>query len=615
MTPPRLLIACLLLTRLDLGAAEPPRVFSPDPAQPLTLLQRPDGSYAFLHRRAPATPVSLPDADGVTVTLHPHAAIDFPAANTRTRGEAMLLGPDGELHEVWTQLRDERASQPHRLAINYFIDIWHTRTRDGRQNWEEPQPIWKGYTGAVMGYLQLKNGRLIIPFGSWIPGAKAAPPTGTHEITAIYSDDQGRTWQETTDRLTSPCYEGYNGNNYGACEPVVVELEDGRLWMLMRSQTGFLYESYSEDHGTHWQPARASRFPASTGPPAVIRDRQGRLIVVWNHCELPPRVEGTGVYGGRDALHAAISTDQGRTWHGFREIYRDATRNASPPKSGDRGTAYPRAAFDADGRLIVLSGQGAGRRKLIQVDPDWLMETSARSDFADGLDSWHVFKPIGTPRNWWRDRAVSGKLIPHPQQAGARCLQLGRPDDHAPDGASWNFPNAWKGQLTLQLRLEDGSQGGSLALTDRFFDPTDDQGERLAAFHLPFSSDGKADTLPLPPGRFHQLTLRWDLSRQTCTLQVNGTEARTLPLRHPTLNGLSYLRLRSTASQPDRAGFLIARVNMQAEDTTAPATTAEQQRSAEDHYRRQVIPTWQFKPGPNEGNSTDPARVGGKPVG
>ena len=595
--------------------AEPPRLFSPDPAWPVTFLQRSDGNFGFLHRRDPKRAVAVLEASGAVIPLQPQVPLSLPVKGTRLRGEALLLGADGEAHEFWTQLRDERSGQPHQLGVNYFIDIWHSRTQGGGQTWEAPRPIWRGYTGAVMGYVQLRSGRLLIPFGSWIPNSKATPPTGTHEVTVLFSDDHGHTWQETADRLTSPCYDGYNGNNYGACEPVVVELSNGRLWMLMRTQTGFLYESFSDDQGTHWQPARASRFPTSTGPPALARDARDRLFVVWNHCELPPRVEGAGVYGGRDALHAAMSTDQGRTWHGFREIYRDATRHASPPKEGDRGTAYPRAAFDRAGQLTVLSGQGEGRRKLIQVDPEWLLETSASTDFADGLDSWHAFKPEGPPRQWWRDRTLGAELVSHPLHQGARCLKLSRPDDLAPDGATWNFPNAWKGHLTLQLRLEPGGQGGSIALTDRFFDPTDDQGEQFAAFRLHFTSDDRANSLQLPPGVFHELTLRWDLSQSACEVLLNGSQRLTLPLQHRTLNGLSYLRFRSIASHRDPSGFLVAQVKMQATDTAAPMCSPEQQQATEKHYRDTVIPTWQRKPSQKTSDPTQPARVGGKPVG
>ena len=59
-----------------------------------------------------------------------------------------------------------------------------------------------------------------------------------------------------------PCHEGFNGANYGACEPTLIELKDGRVWMLIRTQAGFLYESFSE------MTARTGRPPK---PRASIR--------------------------------------------------------------------------------------------------------------------------------------------------------------------------------------------------------------------------------------------------------------------------------------------------------------------------------------------------------
>ena len=94
---------------------------------------------------------------------------------------------------------------------------------------------------------------------------------------------------------------------------------------------------------------------------------------------MPPRSDGVGVYGGRDALHIAVSDDEGETWRGFREIYLDHRRNDNPAKTGDRGTAYPLGAYTSDGRILVLAGQGKGGRNLILIDPDWIVETEART--------------------------------------------------------------------------------------------------------------------------------------------------------------------------------------------------------------------------------------------
>ena len=115
------------------------------------------------------------------------------------------------------------------------------------------------------------------------------------------------------------------------------------------------------------RPAAASRFNTSTGPPNILRHSNGWLVVSWNNCEMPPRHEGQGVYGGRDALHIAVSDDEGQTWRGFREIYLDHRRNENPASSGDRGTAYPLGAFTADGKIVDL---GRTRRRGPQSDSD-----------------------------------------------------------------------------------------------------------------------------------------------------------------------------------------------------------------------------------------------------
>jgi len=61
----------------------------------------------------------------------------------------------------------------------------------------------------------------------------------------VLTADNGATWTESESKLISPCYQGFNGNNEGACEPAIEPLLDGRIWMLMRTQAGFLYQSYS----------------------------------------------------------------------------------------------------------------------------------------------------------------------------------------------------------------------------------------------------------------------------------------------------------------------------------------------------------------------------------
>ena len=283
----------------------------------------------------------------------------------------------------------------------------------------------------------------------------------------------------------------------------------------------------------------------------------------WNNCEQPARVNGQGVYGGRDVLNAAISDDEGNHWHGCREVYRDPFRNATPPKHGDRGTAYPFAVNLKDGRIALTSGQGAGRRALILVDPAWLTETRASDDFSHGLSRWCIFKPFGPAKGWWRDRSEGTRLIDHPANPGVKVLRLCKPDDKPADGAVWNFPSGRKGVLTLRLELKKGCRGAGVGLLDRFFDPTDDRVPAKAMFYLSCNVRGQTSIgQHLTPGEWHTLELSWNLDSGKCLVGVDGRPDGSLPLNAPTLNGISYLHLRSLASDVDRAGFLVESVRV-----------------------------------------------------
>jgi hypothetical protein len=373
----------------------------------------------------------------------------------------------------------------------------------------------------------------------------------------VYSDDNGTSWKQSTARLTAPCPEDTNGNCYGAVEPTLIELRDGRVWMLIRTEAGFLYESYSND-GAEWSPAQTSRFHSSHSPAYLLRLKDGRLVNFWNNCEAAPRVGKDGVYTGRDALHAAISADDGQTWRGFREVYRDATRHGSPPKSGDRGTAYPHATETSDGKILLVSGQGNERRRRFLIDPDWLMETTQSERF-DNIEAWHLFKGIGKPERYWRDRVQGPQLIAHPDKPDAKVLHIRRPDEHDADGATWNFPAARNGELSMRVRFGKDAAPAQISLTDRMFEPCDANGERYANFALHIPTDVKPT-----PEHWHALKLNWTETGE-CNVTLDDSKPVTLKTRAPFPDGLSYLRLRSLAMSADAAGFLVESVDMKSQ--------------------------------------------------
>jgi len=118
-------------------------------------------------------------------------------------------------------------------------------------------------------------------------------------------------------------------------ENMVVELKDGRLWMLGRLTYG-IGESFSTDRGRTWSPMKPTRFAAPSSRFYVGRLKSGALLLVKNGatCFGP---DGKGRRIARDIMAAWISDDDGQTWQGGLQL--DTRRDVS----------YPDVAETADG--------------------------------------------------------------------------------------------------------------------------------------------------------------------------------------------------------------------------------------------------------------------------
>lgn len=111
----------------------------------------------------------------------------------------------------------------------------------------------------------------------------------------LLSDDDGATWREVL--LPSPPphrvawpHAGVRWQNDG-CEPTVVELADGKLWMLIRTSQDCHYEAFSTDGGQSWTEPAPSRFHATITMPLAFRTSDGRLLVVWNNSTPLPELD------------------------------------------------------------------------------------------------------------------------------------------------------------------------------------------------------------------------------------------------------------------------------------------------------------------------------------
>lgn len=393
----------------------------------------------------------------------------------------------------------------------------------------------------------IRNGKRVIS------GAHRTDRSGAY---VYYSDDDGRTWKASAQVTVPPHRKGgfHQGTrwNHGAVEPTVVELNDGRLWMLMRTSQDRHYQAFSEDGGETWSEATPSPFYGTITMPTLYRMGDGRLLFFWcNTTPLPERAGTDGVwedvFTNRDALHVAISSDDGRTWKGFRELLLNPERNS--PVFGnthggeDKSVHQVQAVELAPGKILVSAGQHRSCRRLLLFDVRWLYEPRRSCDFSNGLSDWSAFRYYqGIVGHCAYHRQAENLLGTHPDDPTRKVLQLGyTPNDSLVqdnDGAVWNFPAAKDGSLLLHLRIPQNESAVTLVLNDRWFNPTDTVSRHEAMYRLPLSRK----VLGIKDRKWHRLQIFWHKNK-TARVFVDGKQKAELPVVCPTEHGVSYLHL------------------------------------------------------------------------
>lgn len=405
---------------------------------------------------------------------------------------------------------------------------------------------------------------------------------GTHTINrsgcgVLYSDDDGISWKKSQFINTPPHTKGgfHKGIrwNHGGVEPTVIELSDGRLWMLIRTPQDTHYQSFSDDGGETWQDPTPSPFYGTLTMPTLGRLKDGRMILFWNNTTpLPELASADGVWDdvftNRNVLHAAISEDDGKSWIGLRELMLDPVRNAhdfGTSAGGDKSVHQTQFVEPAPDKLLVSLGQSLRNRKMVIFDVDWLYEKSHSSDFSDSLQNWSTFKYYkGVVGHCGYNRTQGGQIIPHPTKPGANILWLRHlPNDSlldANDGAVWNFPASRKGEFKTRIAFAQGSVPARVMLNDRWFNASDS----VAAYHAMYVLSLDPKTLKIKDTKFHEITIRWDLDSKntTASVWIDGKASGVkLPLKNSSLHGISYAHFITDGTQPDPNGLYIESTN------------------------------------------------------
>lgn len=221
----------------------------------------------------------------------------------------------GALNEFWDKTTHNYV--PHLAGGQLMV----ARSVDSGKTWSEPLRIsdprfTNGHPPRKI--LQTKSGVFLIP------AQYRTPNPGRHTVSILRSTDDGLTWSAPAPAFDLP---NSNGNHDGVVEPTLIQLKDGTVWFLTRTNLGGLWESRSTDDGLTWSPLRPTRIYASSSPPTLERLSDGRLVLAWNPWQdtegNPPQTRGgtdTTDYSlavaswHRRELHLATSADEGMTW-------------------------------------------------------------------------------------------------------------------------------------------------------------------------------------------------------------------------------------------------------------------------------------------------------------
>jgi hypothetical protein len=510
----------------DLRSVWAPAIVREAPTNEASIVARRDGTLEIYA-------ITKPESDSVSVIRSRDGGLTWTGAEIAFRlpGRAyyalvVLEAADGAMHAVYHILGDGPGGYRGRL-----YEVYHTRRATGAAAWSDPQKVVPGYVGSINGFIQLAgSGRLVLAVARSIPAREQPPANGPDRgwnDTFVYlSDDQGGTWRQSPDQL-SLVLGAPNVTRYGAIEPALLELRDGRVWMLVRDRGGRLWQSFSRD-GERWSELERSGFISSDSPADLLRLRDGRIVLLVNACQnwTDPR---SYAMGGREVLQAAISADDGRTWRGFREVLHET----DVVSGGDRGTSYASLAENTAGKVVVVSGQGEGKRAVLMFDPGWLEEAGADNDLALGPVEWTQYGDEGLRVEKLPDGRAALAI---PQKSTGLC------------GAQWNFPLAAAGEIRVRLEVPADTRELRIVLNDHFTRIDDGKAAAQAVYSLPL--DG-------PPAgaepRERDLRLRWtDATRRgELTLEIDGRVAGTFPAQRPAQFGVNYLRVefRSTADQ------------------------------------------------------------------
>ncbi len=184
----------------------------------------------------------------------------------RTRkGVIILAFSNGKEKANWNWQKDTHDS-PGATLPTYAV-----RSLDGGRTWQDIQRLHTEWTGMIRDIVETKEGNVVFT------SMKMAHNPGHHTVLTYTSNDSGKSW------LPSNVIDlGGIGHHSGVFESTLVQLRNGYLWMILRTNWGNFWQTFSNDEGLTWKDIGPTNIDASSSPGIIKRLKSGRLVLVWN---------------------------------------------------------------------------------------------------------------------------------------------------------------------------------------------------------------------------------------------------------------------------------------------------------------------------------------------
>ena len=158
--------------------------------------------------------------------------------------------------------------------------------------------------------IRLKSGRLLFVVARHSFDEKGKLTSGVIEVSM--SDDDGRSFRVAQrSGLRSP----FKINDYGYMEPGLLELTDERVWLYIRTDYGYQYESFSSDGGETWCAAVPNYKLTSPASPMLAKTVGDYTVAILNPMPFPGALTAKSFWWDkkfdRTPLVCAVSTNGG----------------------------------------------------------------------------------------------------------------------------------------------------------------------------------------------------------------------------------------------------------------------------------------------------------------